>query len=412
MDDMNAHTGSHDMDEITLVRAVLAPPPPPRPQVTARARQRLAGQIEAAGLPARPAAGEGAIREPVSRLAPRAPRRSWRSPRLRWATAITGVAAASLAGALAVALLTGGAGGQPGLIASERPLGTLTGRPASPYLLAMATRVAAASPTTGKYWCQTMVAGQLDPIGPGGRELTPHGQGLPPSPVSDYRYSIFARQVQVDCLDYSKKPSGSIGGYYNALARNLGGSFQDLGARPATARDAAAWRQDGSPAWHAWYVRQIIAAHPGPRIRASGKPGSSPGQPIPLPTDPAKLRAVLLAHQGSSGISASPEEILFGQLRQVLLAPATPALRAAVYQVMAGIPGIQMKPGVRDPSGRPGTAVWLGNHPDGAEIVDPATGMLLADEFIASQPHGVYAPGTVTQYFLWQHLGWANRIPR
>jgi hypothetical protein len=397
------------MDDIKMVRALLAAPPPPDRQVIAQARERL-----------QQVTGHQARRWPA------------RSRRARWAAALTGTVAAGLAGAVGVALLTGGAGGQPGpatgqrphgatasgtgsqpgLITTERPLGALTGRPASPYLLSMATRVLAApAPKTGRYWCLTSVAGQLDPIGPGGRELTPPGQGQRPSPATGYRYSIFAQQRAADCQEYSKKPSASVGGYYNALAHNLGGYLQDLGARPATARDAAAWRRDGSPAWHAWYAKQIIAAHPGPRTQTGGKPGSSPGRPIPLPTDPAKLRAVLLANQGSSGFSASPEATLFGQLRMVLLDPATPALRAAVYQVMAGIPGIQMKPGVKDPSGRPGTAVWLGRHPDMAEIIDPATGMLLADEFIASQPHWVYAPGTVTQYVVW-HLGWANRIPR
>jgi hypothetical protein len=423
MDDMNTHTGSHDMDEITLVRAVLAPPPPPRPQVTARARQRLASRIEQAGLSARPAAGEGAIREPIPRLAPPAPRRS---RRLRWAAAISGVAAAGLAGALAVTSLLpgggqpgqGGHGRQGGLVTSERPFATLTGQPAGAFLTALATRVAQAKPATARYWCQRVTSAQLDPIGPGGQELTPAGQGLKPSPVSDYRYSIFARQVADDCFAYSKTGS-----------RNVGGYLQDLGAQPATAKDAAAWRRDGSPAWHAWYGNgQLIPSQPGPRRQVGGKPGQEPwGNPASLPADPAKLRKVLLAavagpndplmriaeRQSGQSYAQLRNENLFGQARILLLEPLSPAVRAAAYQVLASVPGVHMKPGVTDPSGRSGTALWIGprSGPGQIVIVDPATGMLLADEWLATGPHGVYAPGTLTQYNLWQSPGWTDRLP-
>jgi hypothetical protein len=411
------------MDEITLVRAVLAPPPPPRPQVTARARQRLASRIEQAGLSARPAAGEGAIREPIPRLAPPAP---WRSRRLRWAAAISGVAAAGLAGALAVTSLLpgggqpgqGGHGRQGGLVTSERPFATLTGQPAGAFLTALATRVAQAKPATARYWCQRVTSAQLDPIGPGGQELTPAGQGLKPSPVSDYRYSIFARQVADDCFAYSKTGS-----------RNVGGYLQDLGAQPATAKDAAAWRRDGSPAWHAWYGNgQLIPSQPGPRRQVGGKPGQEPwGNPASLPADPAKLRKVLLAavagpndplmriaeRQSGQSYAQLRNENLFGQARILLLEPLSPAVRAAAYQVLASVPGVRMKPGVTDPSGRSGTALWIGprSGPGQIVIVDPATGMLLADEWLATGPHGVYAPGTLTQYNLWQSPGWTDRLP-
>ena len=40
-----------------------------------------------------------------------------------------------------------------------------------------------------------------------------------------------------------------------------------------------------------------------------------------------------------------------------------------------------------------------------------APGLLLADEFFATAPHGVYAPGTLQQYVLWQTPGWAGHLP-
>jgi hypothetical protein len=417
MDDINTHTGSHHMDEITLVRAILAPPPPPGPQVTALARQRLASRIEQAGPPARPGTGVRAIRGPVPSLAPQATRRS---RRLRWAAAISGVAAAGLAGALAAtSLLPGGSQpGQGGLVTSERPFGTLTGQPAGAFLTALATRVAQAKPVTARYWCQRVITAQLDPIGPGGQELTPPGQGLKPSPVTDYRYSIFARQAADDCFTYTKTSS-----------RNVGGYIQDLGARPATAKDAAAWRRDGSPAWHAWYGNgQLIRSQRGARQETGGKRGQPPwGSPAALPSDPAKLRKVLLTavpgpadpgirdEEHSSGLSYAQirDENLFSQARTLLLDALPPAVRAADYQVLAGVPDVHMKPGVTDPSGRTGTALWLGprSGPGQIAIVDPTTGMLLADEWLATGPHAVYAPGTLLQYNLWQSPGWTDRLP-
>jgi hypothetical protein len=180
------------------------------------------------------------------------------------------------------------------------------------------------------------LAGQIDPIGPGGQELTPAGQGPMPSPVSDYRYSIFARQKAVTC----ENSTGTT---------NLPGYAQDLGAQPATASDRVAWQREGTPAWHAWYGNdQLIPARPGPR-HLLYKAGQKPG--------------------------------------------------------VAGLPA--------DPSGRPGIAVWLGpySNPGFIEIIDPATGMVLADEFLATAPHGVYARGTLLQYVLWSS-GWARQLPQ
>jgi len=414
MDDIDAYTGSHGMDEIALVRAVLASPPPPRPQVTALARQRLAERTGERRIPAQPVPAGRAMRKPAPPLVPRGRRPSWR---LRWAAAIGGIVAAGLAGALVVTSLMPG-GAEQGLVTSERPFATLTGQPASAFLAALATRVAQAKPVTGRYWCERVITAQLDPIGPAGQELTPAGQGLPPSPVSDYRYSIFARQVDNDCFVYNKTGS-----------RNVGGYIQDLGARPATAKDAAAWRRDGSPAWHAWYGNgQLIPSQPGPRTQVGGKPGQEPwGNPATLPADPAKLRKVLLTavagpndptmriaeQQSGQSYSQLRDYNLFLQARGLLLEPLSPSVRAAAYQVLASVPGVRMKPGVTDPSGRPGTAVWIGprSGPGQITIVDPATGILLADEWLATGPHGVYAPGTLTQYSLWQSPGWSNRLP-
>jgi hypothetical protein len=69
-----------------------------------------------------------------------------------------------------------------------------------------------------------------------------------------------------------------------------------------------------------------------------------------------------------------------------------------------------MQPGVKDPDGRTGTALWLGSNPSELIIVDPATGILLADEWLTPQRGSVYVPGTVEQYVLWTSM-WTNQLP-
>jgi hypothetical protein len=390
------------MDELSMVRELLAAPLPPSPEVTARAGHRLAERI---GGPGRPAA------------------RRW-PRRARWTVGLAGVTAAGLAGTLAVTTgladsWLGHSGGQArsgsGLVTSERPFGTLTGQPAGTYLTALAARVAQAPAGTGRYWCTIGITGQLDAIGPGGQELDLSGLGGRPRPVSDYRYTIAARQVMDDCFAISGDTSSNVGGY-----------FQDFGAQPATAADAAAWRRDGSPPWHAWYDGQLIPARPSPRHLLGGKPGEGPwGSGMTLPSSPARLRQVLLASVPPPGDSiVRHEEQAFGesyaQIRdqdlfretsELLLDPLPPAVRAAAYQVLATVPGVHMKTGVTDPDGRVGTALWIDSDPGDVIVVDPVSGLLLADEWLAAQPHGVYAAGTLTQYTVWEFPGWSNKLP-
>lgn len=191
----------------------------------------------------------------------------------------------------------------------------------------------------------------------------------------------------------------------------------------------AARRRDGSPAWHAWYGNnQLIPSQPGPRQQTGGKHGQPPwGSPASLPADPAELRKVLLTagagpndptmriaeRQSGQPYSQLRNENLFGQARTLLLDALPPAVRAAAYQVLAGVPGVYMKPAVTGPAGRTGTALWIGprSSPGQIVIVAPTTGTLLADEWLATGPHGVYAKGTLTQYNLWQSPGWTDRLP-
>jgi hypothetical protein len=113
-----------------------------------------------------------------------------------------------------------------------------------------------------------------------------------------------------------------------------------------------------------------------------------------LPTDPARLQQVLESEftQGfgpAADPAPSPGEVtqsaeLFTVVGDLLReSPASPALREALYEVAAGIPGVVVKGDYTDALGRTGTAV----ERDGQVLViDPANGQLLAD--IEGAPNG------------------------
>lgn len=94
-----------------------------------------------------------------------------------------------------------------------------------------------------------------------------------------------------------------------------------------------------------------------------------------LPTDPAKLEPVLRSDIKGAGPNPTAElyTIVGDLLRE---SPAPPALREALYEVAANIPGVKVVGHYKDALGRTGTAV----ERDGETLViDPSNGQLLAD---------------------------------
>lgn len=106
-----------------------------------------------------------------------------------------------------------------------------------------------------------------------------------------------------------------------------------------------------------------------------------------LPTDPAKLQSVLQAKftQGF-GADANPTPspgtvtqsaelfVVVGDLLRE--SPASPALREALYDVAANIPGVVVKGDYTDALGRTGTAVERNGE---ILVIDTSNGQLLAD---------------------------------
>ncbi|MFK0153145.1 CU044_5270 family protein [Streptomyces sp. NPDC090493] len=116
-----------------------------------------------------------------------------------------------------------------------------------------------------------------------------------------------------------------------------------------------------------------------------------------LPTEPTALRARLL--DGSGGPEA--DRRLFNGVEALLAdAPAGPRLRAALFEVLAGIPHVRLAGSVKDSAGRSGTAVELGTGSGSSRmIIDPGTSELLEARTVARSAAGSDA-GTVRTTYL------------
>lgn len=420
------------MDDLQMINELFEPAPPSRHAVTGGRAALLA-----------------LARDDAARLA--------RRQRARRAPARAGLAAifaglAAVAAAIAVAL-AGAVVPNPAPDHGTRARGPAE-QPARAFLLAMAAKVS--HEHTGRYWCLAETGADLNPVG--------RGTVLLPSPDSggragrgtsashEYQYSIMVAARYENCF-------GDRGAYLEYAFS------QQLGARPATPADRAAWRHDGSP--RQWKNPLNVGYQPIPAARGPRNYGSGPalrtGQPWgnSLPSNPAKLRMVLLTRvdrlpipphmplrmfeririapiEQSTGLTLAQirTEQLVYWAEWVMEAPVASAVRAAAYQVLAGIPGIRIKSGVEAPGGRTGTAFWLAgknstplpgitagqgaNSPftfsyssaiGSVEIVDPATGFLLARETVTTKRVDGFAPRTLMDYSAY-NFGWANTLPR
>jgi hypothetical protein len=161
-----------------------------------------------------------------------------------------------------------------------------------------------------------------------------------------------------------------------------------------TPADRAAWVSAGSPS---------ISTTPSDTTFGPHTLSDGPGDLASLPTDPSALGAELSARKIEGGPPGPAED--FVQIGDLLReTDASPALRAAVYQVAADIPGAILLGTVTDHSGRSGIGIARVND-DGVEqeyVFDPTTSALLGEEQLATSVNaggeGVSA-GTV--------LGWA-----
>jgi hypothetical protein len=374
--------------EMKLIEDFCAEETEPRPEDLARSRARLMAAIENS----RQSGPERLGRPRATRL-------------LSLALAAT---AAGTAGALViVGLVAGGTPVTPG--DSHGPAGLPAGQPARAFLLMMAAQ--AAQQQTGRFYCTTEVQGDRELVGSGDRLLPqPWAAGpdhVPTSAPRGFKYALTRRYQIAECTRVSDVTRYTL-------------SLQYLGARPASAADARAWRRDGSPD-HWRSGNGVLSAHPGPaRVVRDVKHGSGDfggKNDLWLPADPAKLRAVFVTHP-QPGAKGRNNVIVAGALTVMNSDNVLPAVRAAAFRVLADMPGVRMESGVRDPEGQTGTAVWqdswigFGLHYETTyDLIDPQTGNLLAGDTIAQTPVAGAVPGTVLDYSAITSAYWTDRLP-
>jgi hypothetical protein len=409
------------MDELQLLREFFGERPPPAPDVVSAAKARLSR-------------GE--------------PPRRWRQPRRRHpsrrallrfglpATAIAACAAVFIAIAVqappapAPAPAPGGAVQGGGLTVFRLPSGAAgaqagSGAQGRTVLLAAARRVARAAPppATGRYWVTPAVVGNFLKVGPAGD-----------------RYMIVEEVGTQQWAAMSPRDfSPSI--------------EQALSVQLASPADQRAWRRDGSPAkWPEVSQETGLALPQGmastgymePVSAGRGKPttldaslGSQPfqvgnkalslSQLRALPADPARLKALIMS-AWSRG-QESTDFFLFQAVPAVLEMPVTPAVRSALYRMLAGLPGVRSLGTVRDVSGRRGAGVAVtGHYSDcGGErytfsscvvqeslIIDRGTGLPLAEELrYVKVPSGQTwsGPDGLFSYEIFAGSHWTNVPP-
>ncbi|MBG0815515.1 CU044_5270 family protein [Planomonospora sp. ID82291] len=191
-------------------------------------------------------------------------------------------------------------------------------------------------------------------------------------------------------------------------------------ARPATAADERRWRAAGSPARVKGHCETgescgsvpVAAAPEDCRYTLRTDPaGIYPDRTVgeftmadlaALPTEPAELRKRLRAYHAiwySRGFTRSFEEFLPSTVN-LLGMPLSPAQRAAIIRVLAGLPTTKVVGAVTDPLGRRGISVDFGG-PEGfvvysekpreelpvryRQILDPETGEKLSSVSYAAR---------------------------
>jgi hypothetical protein len=98
---------------------------------------------------------------------------------------------------------------------------------------------------------------------------------------------------------------------------------------------------------------------------------------------------------------------LFQVAGALLTGPVTPGTRAAVYELLAGQPGLKAAANVTDPLGRVGTAV--GDGDGNYLIIDPATAKVLAMTTYPVHP-GSTIPATADGTEAYETMGWTNQL--
>jgi hypothetical protein len=159
-------------------------------------------------------------------------------------------------------------------------------------------------------------------------------------------------------------------------------------ARFLSAHDAQVWQESGTPFPQHDPIDTAISA------------GQLPVGPnnltatADLPTDAIALQAAIV--ERFEGGHPDPAATFSFASDLLARSDASPALRGALYQVLASTPGVQLAGNVKDPLGQTGNAVVIIGHSIGYELViDVTTGMILEERQVSTAQQGVVPSTTV-----------------
>jgi hypothetical protein len=408
------------VDELQLIRDFFGAPPPPDPDIAAAAKARMS----APGPAVRHRFARGLLAARPNGL-----RLRLGIPVVAAAAAVAVVAAVLVQGAPQVSPERGGIGvfQLPGAAAIGGPAGPARG------ILLTAARTAAKAQQAApeRYYVTPATVGNVLRVGP---------------PADRYLVlEVVGTQDWAATNPRDGSPQLS----------------QALYVQAASPADKAAWRRDGSPrvwqhvgqdtsladpvgATDGW-LRPLSAA-PGKLAAGGAVYGAQPfilgnrflslRQLQALPADPAKLKAILLGGWSAHGSVGTATSYLFQTVPSVLEMPVTPAVRSALYKLLASLPGVQSMGPITDVAGRQGVAVaysarysGCGRQSDPTSssspaplfssctvqqvlIIGPADGIPLAEELRYTQlPAGQHwsAPDGLFSYEIFGTPYWTNR---
>ncbi|MFI6174346.1 CU044_5270 family protein [Nonomuraea sp. NPDC051191] len=189
--------------------------------------------------------------------------------------------------------------------------------------------------------------------------------------------------------------------------------WQDLGVKPATPQDEAAWRDAGAPtSWRYpkdMRTENLFSVPSKPLETAAGERtgeqlhwklvGELAGKPLTweeasaIPSEPEPLRTYLEERIGKLDLTGSGMDVEEAKAHILLrncvdiisTLPASPETRASAYRILASLPGIRAEGEMTDPLGRRGETLAYqeeiepGVFAQVQLVVDPGAGQLLAE---------------------------------
>ncbi|MEV4375172.1 MULTISPECIES: CU044_5270 family protein [unclassified Nonomuraea] len=223
---------------------------------------------------------------------------------------------------------------------------------------------------------------------------------------------------------------------------------QDLGVKPATPQDEAAWRAAGAPtSWR--YPKNMktenlfsvpsrpLEAAAGERTaerlygKWKGSAGDLAGEDMTwkevraIPGEPETLRNYLeerigrleLAGSGMDVEEAKAYILLRDCVNIISGLPASPEVRASAYRILASLPGIRAEGRTTDPLGRRGQTLSYQEEIEPGLfarvqlVIDPSTGLLLAEVRTNTTKLANGRQAELRLSTSYQAIGWTDERP-